>query len=407
MAFSITTAETELTLSADRKASATFTVSNTSGVAILPAKAEIVASDIIAQDWITIEGEATKHFAISTTHQFTVAISIPETADPGQYTFRLNMIGIENPDEHFSQGPAVSFVVPATPDQEPEPRSIPWLWLGIGVGVLVLLTGLAVWQFFKPPPPGQVRLDSYIGSPLSSAQTELENSGFSVVIKGESNSDYSKYVVFSQEPDVGDYDEGSSVVLHYSNDEKTVRLVNLVGKKLDDAKKQLTEAGFDTSRAGSITSSAVFQEGSPKGIVVSQNPDAGGQYFDSQTIHLNYSDGRSFVGNWKSSTTPPYGTSGLPYKALASLRIIYSGNNRYRAVADKICTNLKGCATEAEGVRAGSKLQFSWRGQTASEVSFVHRLDVSLSGKNLKGQIYTTFGNTPERRSYPEITFTK
>ena len=149
-AFSVTTPETDLTLSADKKASATFTVSNTSGVAILPAKAEIVAGDTIAQDWITIDGEATKHFAISTTHQFTVTISIPETAEPGQYTFRLNMIGIENPDEHFSQGPTVSFVVRARPDQETEPRRIPWLWIGLGTAVLAVVTGLTAWHFFAP-----------------------------------------------------------------------------------------------------------------------------------------------------------------------------------------------------------------------------------------------------------------
>src|ERR671932_286499 len=108
--FAITTATNSLPLDPNRRSQASFTVSNIGGRAVR-GRARIVPQNAAAAPWLTLAGDAERDFAIASTQQFAVQIAVPPTAPAGNYPFRLDMVGVENPDEDLTQGPTVTFVV--------------------------------------------------------------------------------------------------------------------------------------------------------------------------------------------------------------------------------------------------------------------------------------------------------
>jgi hypothetical protein len=71
--------------------------------------------------WLHLAGEADRDFSTNGTQQYTVAIEVPDTAAEGDYTFRLDMVGVDNPDEFYSQGQPVIFNVPSSKAPPPPP----------------------------------------------------------------------------------------------------------------------------------------------------------------------------------------------------------------------------------------------------------------------------------------------
>lgn len=130
--FAITTARNDVQLNDARQGSVTFTVSNQLNRPIF-GRARVAPVGSTEARWLTLSGEEERNFQVSDTRQFTVEINVPPEAPPGQYLLRLDMIGVENPDEQYSEGPAVSFVVP-----EEEKKPFPW-WIVAVAGGLVLL----------------------------------------------------------------------------------------------------------------------------------------------------------------------------------------------------------------------------------------------------------------------------
>src|SRR5438093_2152984 len=108
--FAITTGSNTLLLNAERKAEAAFTVSNISG---RPLRGRGVPQPLgqTSANWLSIAGQAERDFGIGVTQQYTVQVAVPPDAAPGDYTFRLDAVGVDNPDESFTQGPVVSFHV--------------------------------------------------------------------------------------------------------------------------------------------------------------------------------------------------------------------------------------------------------------------------------------------------------
>lgn len=148
MSFQIKVTKNELELFGNKDGSVIFTVANTSGRPIIPAKAELDVGKDYISSWLVIEGGEEKHFPVDTTQQYTVNIKIPEDAKPGSYSFRLNMIGIEDPDTDFSQGPLVSFNV-KNEKGDAVMNKTPWLWIILaGVG-FSLAAGLLLWKLFS------------------------------------------------------------------------------------------------------------------------------------------------------------------------------------------------------------------------------------------------------------------
>jgi hypothetical protein len=132
--FAITAAADRVTLDADRRGRAIFTVSNMTDRQ-LRARARVAPFNTEAAGWFSI-GEPEREIPLSATQQFTVEISVPPSAPPGDYTFRLDVVGVENPDEQYAQGPGVIVGVPAS--LEPLKKPFPW-WIVAAAGATVLV----------------------------------------------------------------------------------------------------------------------------------------------------------------------------------------------------------------------------------------------------------------------------
>jgi uncharacterized protein (UPF0333 family) len=134
--FNITAATNTIHLDAKLQAQTAFTVNNNSGRA-MRGRARIVAQNPASEPWITLPKEVERDFPIAGTHQYDVQIAVPTGSPAGSYPFRLDMVGTENPDEEFSQGPSVTFEVPApAPVKKPFP-----IWIPIVAVVALLVVG--------------------------------------------------------------------------------------------------------------------------------------------------------------------------------------------------------------------------------------------------------------------------
>jgi heat shock protein HslJ len=141
--FAITTATNAVSLDAQRRSEASFTVSNTSGSPIR-GRAQLTPEAPASAAWLTLTEEAEQDFSTGSTQQYTVKIAVPADTPAGTYSFRLNMVGVENPDELFTQGPSITFQVP-----EPEPKKpFPWWIVIVAVGALALCCALGVGGYF-------------------------------------------------------------------------------------------------------------------------------------------------------------------------------------------------------------------------------------------------------------------
>lgn len=141
--FAITTATNAVSLDTQRRSEASFTVSNTSGNPIR-GRAQLALEAPASAAWLTLTEEAEQDFPTGGTQQYTVKIAVPADTPAGTYSFRLNMVGVENPDELFTQGPTVTFQVP-----EPEPQKpFPWWIVIVAVGALALCCALGVGGYF-------------------------------------------------------------------------------------------------------------------------------------------------------------------------------------------------------------------------------------------------------------------
>ncbi len=137
--FAITTAANSTPLDANRKGQTVFTVSNTS-VRALRGRARVVSDNPTAAAWFKLTGEAERDFTLNGTQQYAVQIAVPPTVAAGNYTVRLDMVGVDNPDEDFTPGPSVTFAVPAP---LPVKKPFPW-WIIAIIVVLVLVVGFLI-----------------------------------------------------------------------------------------------------------------------------------------------------------------------------------------------------------------------------------------------------------------------
>src|SRR5918911_5611735 len=146
--FAITTATNSIPLDPNRRNQASFTVSNTSGRAVR-GRGRIVPQNSAAAPWLTLAGDAERDFPISGTQQYAVQIAVPPTAPAGNYPFRLDMVGVDNPDEDLTQGPTVPLVVP-----EPVVVKKPfpwWILVAAALAVIILVGG---FLFFRSSQQG-------------------------------------------------------------------------------------------------------------------------------------------------------------------------------------------------------------------------------------------------------------
>jgi hypothetical protein len=145
--FTITTAADSVRLDSQGRGSTTFTVSNRSGQP-RRGRARPVPSSPEQASWLSVDGEAERSFSPDGTQQYTVRVASPPGAPTGRYTFGLDVVSVENPDEEWSQGPKVAFEVAPSPAKKP----FPW-WIVVVAAAVLLVGGLIAWLMSRGDKP--------------------------------------------------------------------------------------------------------------------------------------------------------------------------------------------------------------------------------------------------------------
>ena len=167
--FSITAATNAVQLDNQNQATATFTVYNASGREISGrASLETEPTNLPHSAWLQIDGEPERSFTIGGTEQYVVKIAAPEGASAETYTFRLNIVETENPDEGFNPGPSVTFTVPEP--KEPEQKFPMWI-IPVVIGVIAVL-GIIAWLLLRGP--REVTIPDVIGLEEEDALETIE-----------------------------------------------------------------------------------------------------------------------------------------------------------------------------------------------------------------------------------------
>jgi hypothetical protein len=136
--FAITTPSVTVTLAENRMGEVPFTVTNV-GNRKLRARARITPAPGAPGDWFSVVGDAEQDFEAGAARQFVVRVDPPLGAKTGTYAFRLDAIGIERPDDDYSEGPSCQVTVPASPPPKlTTPRGYLTTLVGALTGGIVL-----------------------------------------------------------------------------------------------------------------------------------------------------------------------------------------------------------------------------------------------------------------------------
>jgi beta-lactam-binding protein with PASTA domain len=97
--------------------------------------------------WVKVDGKTDRHFDVDKEETFTVKIVVPPKSPAGNYTFRLDTVWVDQPDQG-DPGGAVAFAVAA-----PQPNGHFPLWLIPVLLVVVIGLGVGGWLLMRPHGP--------------------------------------------------------------------------------------------------------------------------------------------------------------------------------------------------------------------------------------------------------------
>jgi len=160
--FAITTATEETAADAGGKAVVTFTVTNTLEKPVR-GTARARALENTQQGWLEVEGEMERDFSAKGTQVYAVNFRKPATAagepppPPEKFPFRLDVFSSANPDEEFTEGPAVRVEVSKTAVYTK--KAFPW-WIIILVAGLLLVIVLLLFLVLRRDGGGEKIADN-------------------------------------------------------------------------------------------------------------------------------------------------------------------------------------------------------------------------------------------------------
>lgn len=196
--FTITTTTNTVQIDDRRQARVNYTVFNASGqemqgrasLASVPPGGPHLA-------WLGLGGEAERPFGVAAVEQYDVLITVPADAPAGNVTFRLNMVGVHNPDETFCEGPTVTIVVPAP---KPVAAGLPkWVIPLAAVLALLLIVALVLVLTNR-----QVTIPDITTLAEAEAVATLEEAGLREgAVRGEDHPTLSQGQVIRSDPAAG------------------------------------------------------------------------------------------------------------------------------------------------------------------------------------------------------------
>ena len=181
-----------------------------------------------------------------------------------------------------------------------------WILLaGVALlGVLMIAACFGVVAFLTRT-PGEVTVPYLVGKSRSNAIAELEKKGLKAEIHEEFSSRAKPGTVYKVVPDGGvELRVGKSVTLFVSRGSEPVTVPDVVGKKLEDARRAIRAAGLSLGKTAEE-----FNETISKSEVISQDPAGGSEATKTTTISLTVSKGPEPIPDLKpvevNPTEPP------------------------------------------------------------------------------------------------------
>jgi hypothetical protein len=141
--FTVTAAGQKVSLDPSGSAQASFTVTNTSPEGH---RGRLLTRprDPAKPEWFSVVGDSVRTFAPNAAEQVIAQLNVPSGSPAGSYSFRLDAVSEDDPDEDYTEGPSVAFEV--APPPAPTKKKFPW-WILIVVAAVVLLIVIGVVVF--------------------------------------------------------------------------------------------------------------------------------------------------------------------------------------------------------------------------------------------------------------------
>jgi hypothetical protein len=132
--FTVTTSTDRVKLDGSRRGRASFNATNISSRQIR-GRAQVFSLGDSRPEWFSLEGDSQRPFPAGTSQQFDVLVELPEAA-AGQHQFRLDVIGVEVPDEDFGQSEPVIVALAGAPAPPPKSKGYLTTFAGAMLGGL-------------------------------------------------------------------------------------------------------------------------------------------------------------------------------------------------------------------------------------------------------------------------------
>jgi serine/threonine-protein kinase len=128
----------------------------------------------------------------------------------------------------------------------------------------------------------EVEVPDVTGQPAAAAQEQLEQAGFKVTRRNQSNSTTPKGSVFKTAPDAGEKaPQGSTVVMYVSTGRETVKVPDVTNLSEQDARNTLRQAGLKVNVVKGPP-----EGDTPEGSVYRQSPPAGQSVSPGTTVTI-------------------------------------------------------------------------------------------------------------------------
>ena len=236
--FAITTGSSTIQVKNTRTGSVTFTVTNNAQDGI---KTRAKISALTGNEgWFTIEGEKEREYK-EKTQQYTVHYTIPASVSPGSYTFRMDVFGVENPDEIYSEGPVVQIDVVGAETTPTTKTPFPWWIVAVVVAVLLIGGGIVLWATRSTTE----MVPMVIGETMDSAAAILAEKKFNVerTTALTTKSEEIDVVIAQNPPRDTEADKESTVTITIG--QEGTEVPNTIGDTLEAALKKITDAGLN------------------------------------------------------------------------------------------------------------------------------------------------------------------
>ena len=249
-------------------------------------------------EWFAIAGpsatrplEIERDFAGKGKRDLTVTVTVDASAAAGSYLFDVRVTCEIDPDNDFTDSPAVAFEIPKvepTGAGPPPPRKFPW-WAVAAAAALIVIVGGVVTYVVDPFGSKIVSVPDVHGRTVDIAKTMLTHEELTIGTE-------SKEPTSAQPPDTvirtipaanEEVGKGTSVALIIAEPE-SVQVPPVIGKNLDDATAHLIAAGL---KAKVIK----VQDPDRADQVVATNPAAGSMQPKGSEVIVVYAVGPFIV----------------------------------------------------------------------------------------------------------------